>query len=152
MLEKRNIKFISIIVAAAVFFVVWYLSTYEFSLYDNKIESVIIGNSEFRAEVVSGGWKMQKGLGKRNDLCDVCGMLFKFPQAGKYSFWMKDMRFPLDIVWIKNGEVVHIEKNVSENFSGILSPQVYANSVLEINAGNADRIGIRIGDQVTFKY
>ena len=41
-------------------------------------------------------------------------MLFRFSQAEKYSFWMKDMRFPLDIIWIKNREVVHIEKNISE--------------------------------------
>ena len=65
----------------------------------------------------------------------------------QYSFWMKDMRFPLDIIWIKNGEVVHVEKNVLENFSGILSPQVDADSVLEINAGNVDKLDIKIGDR-----
>ena len=150
MFEKRNIKFIGMIMAAAVFFMVWYISTYEFSLHGNKIETVTISNSKFRAEVVLSDKKMQKGLGGRNGLCDSCAMLFKFPQAGKHSFWMKDMRFPLDIVWIKEGEAMHIEKNVSENFSGILSPPVDADSVLEINAGSADKIVLKIGDETSF--
>ena len=60
---------------------------------------------------------------------------------------MKDMRFPLDIIWIKNGEVVYVEKNVSEKFSGTLSPQAEADSVLEINAGNADKLSIKVGNK-----
>ena len=60
------------------------------------------------------------------------------------------MRFPLDIIWILDGKIVHIEKNVSEKFSGTLSPQVDADSVLEINAGIVDKIGIKISDKTSF--
>ena len=147
MLEKRNTILVIVIMIAAVFFVSWYISIRIYSLHGNKIETVTIGNSKFYAEVVSSDVKMQKGLGGRSGLCDSCAMLFKFSQAEMHSFWMKDMRFPLDIIWIKNGEVVHVEKNVLENFSGILSPQVDADSVLEINAGNVDKLDIKIGDR-----
>ena len=116
-------------------------------MHGNKIEIVKIGNEKFYSEVVLSDTKMKKGLGGRNKLCDSCAMLFKFPQVGKYSFWMKDMRFPLDIIWIKDGTVVHIEKNISENFSETLSPQVDTDSVLEINAGNVDKFNIKIGDK-----
>ena len=146
MLKIKNIILIVIIIiiTSAVF---WYISTHVYSLYGNKIENVKIGNNEFRSEVVLSDAKMQKGLGGRNCLCDSCAMLFKFSQVGKYSFWMKDMRFPLDIIWIKNEEVVYIEKNISENFLGTLSPQIDADSVLEINAGNVDKFNIKIGDK-----
>lgn len=147
MLNKKNILLfiitISIIIAA-----ICYVSTYKFSLHGNKIETVTIGSGKFRAEVVSSDKKMQKGLGGRNGLCDSCAMLFEFSQAGKHSFWMKDMRFPLDIIWIKDGEVLYIEKNVSENFSGTLSPRVDADSVLEIAAGSADKFSIEAGNKL----
>ncbi len=52
-----------------------------------------------------------KGLSIKNTLNDNEGMLFLFNVPGEYSFWMKDMKFPLDIIWINsNHEIVHIEK------------------------------------------
>jgi uncharacterized membrane protein (UPF0127 family) len=147
---KTKTVILFIITISVVATTLWYISTHVYSLYGDKIETVKIGNSEFRSEVVSSDAKIQKGLGGRSGLYDSCAMLFKFPRAGTYSFWMKDMRFPLDIIWILDGKIVHIEKNISEKFSGTLSPQVDADSVLEINAGIADKIGIKISDKTSF--
>jgi uncharacterized membrane protein (UPF0127 family) len=63
---------------------------------------------------------------------------------------MKDMKFPLDIIWISENKIVHIEKNVSEKFSGILSPPVDADEVIEINAGLSDQYGFKLGNEVRF--
>jgi uncharacterized protein len=147
MFKKKNILlylFLIVLIVGAF----WHITAHVYSLNGNRIKTVNIGNQVFYAETVSNPEKMQKGLGKRNELCQSCAMLFQFSQPGKRSFWMKDMRFPLDIIWASNGKIVHIEKNVSEDFSGIFSPQVLADQVLEINAGLSDKLGIEIGDNV----
>lgn len=147
-MRKMNNKaaiFIILIVSVSI---IWFISSHIYSFHGNKIERITIVGKKFDAEVVSGNAKLQKGLGGRNGLCDSCAMLFKFPSPEKYTFWMKGMRFPLDIIWLKDKEIVHIEKNVSENFLGILTPQSDADSVLEINAGNVDKFGIEIGQMV----
>lgn len=130
--------------------VIWHISTRIYSPNGNRIEKVSIGDYVFYAEVVSSGEKLQKGLGGRENLCENCAMLFKFPQLEKYSFWMKDMQFPLDIIWLRNREVVHIEKNVSKDFSGILAPQTEADQVVELNAGVVDKAEIKEGEIVSF--
>ena len=143
---KTIISFIIII--SAVILALWLVSIRVYSFHGNKIEKITINNKTFYAEVVSSPDKMQKGLGERKSLCQSCAMIFEFPQTGRYPFWMKDMHFPLDIIWISGGKVVYLEKNVSENFSGVITPPNDANQVLEINAGNIEKLGIKIGDKV----
>ena len=54
-----------------------------------------------------------KGLSIKNTLNESEGMLFPFDTPGEYSFWMKDMKFPIDIIWIdSNYKIVYIEKNL----------------------------------------
>jgi uncharacterized membrane protein (UPF0127 family) len=85
-------------------------------------------------------------------------MLFIFETADQYSFWMKDMRFPLDLVWLSaDCVVVDITKGAPppEPGQGLADLPTYrpaepAQYVLEINAGEAESAGIRIGDPVEF--
>lgn len=128
----------------------WYIPNRIFSVYGNKITRLTAGSRVFYVEIVSSEKKLQKGLGDRKKMCDYCGMLFKFKEQGRYSFWMKDMRFPLDIIWLKDGEVVYLEKNVSEKSSKTIFPNADADSVLEINAGISDEIGLKKGDKIGF--
>lgn len=109
---------------------------------------IAINGKTIVVEKVFDSQKMELGLGKRKNICQNCGMLFVFPGPGKRSFWMKDMQFDLDILWLNNKKIVHIEKNVSAKFAGILSPDKLADQVLEIPAGFADKIGIKEGDLV----
>lgn len=111
---------------------------------------VTVGEQTFQVEVVSVKNDLEKGLGGRDGLCLSCGMLFKFSQPGKYAFWMKDMKFPIDILWIYEGKIVHLEKNVSPTLVGTLSPAEQADSVLEINSGKSDEFGFKVGDNVKF--
>lgn len=145
--KKILLSIIAIILAVFAFS---YISKHSYSLEGNKIVSAKIKNNIFNAEVVSSDEKMQKGLGGRSKMCQFCGMLFEFSEAGRYSFWMKDMRFPLDIVWISKNKVVHIEKNVKPDFDGILTPSEDADNVLELNAGTVDKSDLQIGDTVSF--
>ena len=79
-------------------------------------------------------------------------MLFIFDAPGRYGFWMKDMNFPLDIIWInQNGIVVDIERNVTPetyNQKKTYINQSEASYVLEINAGMAAKFGLYLGSKV----
>jgi len=148
MFNKKNIIFGTIVIVGIIFTTLWYVSTRVYSFNGNKIEKISIGNNIFYSEIVRDADKMQGGLGGRSSLCQSCAILFQFSTAGKYTFWMKDMRFPLDIIWVSNGRIVYLEKNVSEKFSGIMVTPVDADWVIEINSGVSDKLGIKIGDSV----
>lgn len=94
-----------------------------------------------------------KGLSIKNSLNDSEGMLFPFEKPGDYSFWMKDMKFPIDIIWIDpNNKIVHIEKNLQPCiffiFCPSYSPDANAKYVLEVNSNYTTRHNITIGDSV----
>jgi hypothetical protein len=82
------------------------------------------------------------------------GMLFLLG-PGMHTFWMKDMRFPLDIIWIRDGVAVEIAANMpaptsSIGLPAIHEPLVEADAVLEINAGQAKALGIEVGTPMPF--
>ena len=115
---------------------------------NGQFNQIVIRRHVFKAEVITTQEKKEKGLGGRKSICGDCGMLFVFDKAGKYAFWMKDMQFALDILWIKDGKINFIEKNVQPSFPATMTPSENSNQVLELNAGTIDRLGITIGDEV----
>ena len=105
----------------------------------------------FSLEVVRTPEEQERGLGFRESLCERCGMLFLFPYSDRHGFWMKGMRFPIDILWIRNETIVHIERSVDfRDQRRVYRPDQPADRVLELNAGVCDRIGIREGDGISF--
>jgi len=109
--------------------------------------SLIVGKEKFQAEVSRTPESRSKGLSFRDKLCFDCAMLFVFDQPGQYGFWMKDMRFPIDILWIRNGKIVHKETNVSEKNPTTLKPDVEADMVLEVRPNSP----LQKGDTVILK-
>ena len=99
-----------------------------------------------------------QGLSGRASLDAGTGMLFVFGKAERLRFWMREMEFPLDIVWISAGcRVVDVSENVPAPEPGTpladlprYSPDAPAKYVLEINGGEAAALGLRIGDAVEF--
>lgn len=113
---------------------------------------VILGGASFSVEIADTDEKRERGLGYRDALCDTCGMFFVFDRPDVYGFWMKGMRFPLDILWIREGRVIHIERGVDfHDQQKIYQPSSLADRVLELNAGICEKRGIREGDAVTFE-
>lgn len=95
-----------------------------------------------------------KGLMYRDALAHDSGMLFVFPREEAFSFWMKDTFIPLDILFIsRDKKVVTIHKNAAP-CTTLVCPRYTATAnalyVLEVNAGFADRYGIKEGDVVAF--
>ena len=102
----------------------------------------------FLAELAVSSQDMEKGLGERKGLCVRCAMLFDFKNKGNHAFWMKGMRFDLDIIWISEGKVVYIERNFSKDSKKTVRPGVFSDKVLEINSGMAEKYGIDVGDEI----
>jgi uncharacterized membrane protein (UPF0127 family) len=59
-----------------------------------------------KIELANTPQKREYGLMNRTNLCDKCGMIFVFPVANTYSFWMKDTKIPLDIIFVKDDGVI----------------------------------------------
>jgi len=96
------------------------------------------------------------GLMFHDSLKNDQGMLFIFDQPGYYDFWMKNMKFSLDIIWIdENEKIIHIEHSahpcVEDEPCSTYKPQKKAVYVLEISAGDAKKHSFDIGDRVTFQ-
>ena len=112
---------------------------------------VTIRNRKVAIEIADTPQKQALGLGERNDLPWDHGMLFTYERAGFRSFWMKGMRFSIDIVWILNERIVGIDPNVPFEKGGngpTLNAPSLIDAVLEVPAGYAAARGWRIGDRV----
>lgn len=116
---------------------------------------VIIGPHTFDVEVVTSETDQEIGLTKYNSIANNQGMLFLFPQPGFYSFWMKGMKFPLDMVFIHDDIIVSFVENATPASVNDANPQIYrpessANKVLEMNSGLIKNDAIKKGDRVKF--
>ncbi|MDE2041039.1 MAG: DUF192 domain-containing protein [Patescibacteria group bacterium] len=104
------------------------------------------------AEIASTSDQQELGLGNRASLPADHGMLFVFPHPGDYGFWMKDMHFDLDMVWISsNKKVVAVSHDVPvDSYPAVFYPPLAVSYVLEINADAASRFGIATDTQLAF--
>jgi uncharacterized membrane protein (UPF0127 family) len=93
----------------------------------------------------------QKGLSGREALADNEGMFFIFERAEKHSFWMKDMNFSIDIVWINDAyTIVDITENLHpESYPKTYRPSIPVRYVLELPSGWIERNKVNMGDMVT---
>jgi uncharacterized membrane protein (UPF0127 family) len=112
----------------------------------------VFGSVTVAMEVARTDTERQRGLGGHAPLGETDGMLFVFERPSFHAFWMKGMLFPLDLMWIENGQVVYVERNApnyppetSDRVLPIYAPPALATYVLEVNAGFADRYGIGEG-------
>ncbi len=115
-----------------------------------KVSTVTINGAKIEVELADTSAKRMKGLSGRQSLAPDKGLLFLFNRPGIYSFWMKDMNFPIDIIWIgPDYRIVDITYNLTpDTFPKSFRPQMPAKFVLEVNAGFARERGIKIGDKI----
>ena len=109
-----------------------------------------IGEKTIPVEIADTVEARTLGLSGRKSLEHNSGLLFVFENPSLYNFWMKDMHFAIDIVWIdENWTVVDIDEAVSpETFPTAFTPSTAVNYVLELNSGDASRLGIDIGSKL----
>ena len=109
-------------------------------------------NGRLSCELASTPTERAAGLSNRTSLCPACCMLFSFESSGRHGFWMKDMRFPIDIVFLDgDGRVVDAWENAqpcTPQACPVRYPAADARYVVEVNAGAAGRFGMVSGGLV----
>ncbi len=117
-----------------------------------------IADKEIILEIADTPQKIAKGLSKRNSLNENRGMLFILNSDTRPYFWMKDMNFAIDILWIDKFNIVGIEKNVQpepgklDSELTLYQPPSPIDMVLEVNAGFAEKNGIKVGDRIRLNF
>lgn len=120
-----------------------------FYLPPSNSTKIKIAETNYNIELAKTIAQKTKGLSKRTNLCKNCGMLFIFGFETNLPFWMKDTLIPLDMIWLdKNGKVVDIQTANEINSSKIYQNQTPAQYVLELNANDSQKIGLKIGDKI----
>jgi len=113
---------------------------------------VHIGDMPIKVSVANTPELREKGLSGTKKLADDEGMLFIFDESDYHGIWMKDMNFPIDIVWIGDDKkVIGITEGAQPNSypHTIFEPPKPARYVLELNEDFADSFSVTVGDQVT---
>ncbi|MBI5356174.1 DUF192 domain-containing protein [Candidatus Collierbacteria bacterium] len=114
-----------------------------------------VGNTELNVEIASTPEKAQKGLSDRNEIGSD-GMLFEINPPRQTAFWMKDMMFPLDIIWISGNKITGIDKNVpipptnaTDDKLPLYNSPSSVNYVLELPAGTVSKLKIDLSSQIS---
>lgn len=115
--------------------------------------NVTVAASAITAEIASDPADRERGLSGRDALAAGHGMLFVFPESQPYGFWMPDMHFAIDIIWIDESKhIIYIAPNATpESYPHIFAPPVPARYVLEVPKGEAAKNGWGIGDPVDWQ-
>jgi hypothetical protein len=116
---------------------------------------VRVGSEVVAVDIADEPEERRQGLSGRARLGEDEGMLFVFSDKAVRSFWMPDMNFGLDMIWVKDDRIVHITREASpggDNPIERYSSQLPVNYVLEVNAGYAEKKGIEVGDRVEIQY
>ncbi len=114
--------------------------------------SITIRDRTVQLEIAQTPAEQARGLGDRDELAWGHGMLFEYPAPGFPGFWMKGMRFDIDIVWIREGRIVDVSHRVRHFPEGpgpTIRPRQLTDTVLEVPAGFAQAHSWRVGDRAT---
>lgn len=159
MAKKTKLMSLGVLVLLAILFIFMNIKSASFQnpqkvLYqmkDHQITLLRIGEKTLNVEVVNTPVSRNQGLSDREEIGSD-GMLFVFPGKGVAQFWMKDMNFDLDFIWIADGKVVEITRNVQAPQPGIplselttYQPSQPMEMMLEVRAGDTEKWGIKVG-------
>jgi len=119
-------------------------------------KQVCFNSQCYQVEIADTCITRAKGLQYRETLPEDRGMLFVFQSIGPRGFWMKDTPIPLDIIWLDDDKrVLAIEQNAPpciRNPCPIYKPEVPTRFVLEVNAGQVEKLSLQLGDRLTFNW
>ena len=152
--KKRIIEFILIVIIIGTFTIVFLEREnlrFEYPKTDKtSIRGIYINDMPMWVDVADSVKEIKTGLSGRTTLEIGQGMLFIFDKLDFYGMWMKDMNFPIDIIWIdENLQIIDIKTQVlQKSYSEIFYPVQKALYVIEVNAGFSELNNIKIGDKV----
>lgn len=111
-------------------------------------QEIIINENKLNAHFVTEPEDRARGLSIFDSLPEDEAMVFQFDKPGKYSFWMREMKFPIDILWLdEEKRVVSLKERAQpEDFPETYKPDDMALYVVEVNAGYVEKNNIAKGD------
>lgn len=114
--------------------------------------TITINGQTIDVDVARTEGEREQGLSGRQPLAADQGMLFLFPKPDTYGFWMKDMNFSIDMIWIGvDRHILYIVPNAApDTYPHVFAPPTPATVVLEVPANTATRLGWKPGDKVMF--
>lgn len=158
MKEKTQwiVAFLSVVLLAVAVYLFAFVRFAQTGQVLEETQVSFVGGPTLIAEVADDLEEQVLGLSFRENLKPEHGMLFLYNDQDQRLFWMKDMRFAIDIVWISDGVVVGIESNVPPPVSGKDELKIYASpadvdAVLEVQAGYMQQQGLTVGSQINVK-
>jgi uncharacterized membrane protein (UPF0127 family) len=132
------------------FVLILFLASLIFVRVSTKGPTVRIGGVTIAVTLAQTPQEQEQGLSGTAPLTPNTGMLFVFPKPARYSFWMKDMNYPIDIVWIgEDKKIVHFVANAKpESYPNTFTSEAEALYVLEVPSGFIQENHVSIGDKV----
>ncbi len=113
-----------------------------------------IQGEKFDARIADTNTRRMRGLSGTSALGKNEAMLFVFNTPSQESFWMKDMNYALDIIWLRDKKIIDIAARVSpgaqknDSELPLYTPRLPADQVVEVIAGTVDRLNLKIGDTI----
>ncbi|MDP2788902.1 MAG: DUF192 domain-containing protein [bacterium] len=156
---KESIFFIILVAVVVVWNFMWVEKKYTppaslLTIQESKIKYTELAGKKIKVELAQMSETRAQGLSGRVSIPEDEGMLFIFENSAQHLFWMKDMKFALDIIWInEDGVVVYIKKSLtSATYPEVFKPGKNAKYVLEVNAGFSEKNNLKEGDSVNFTF
>jgi uncharacterized protein len=154
-MDKKILLILGLLILAAVIAAIARGNFKKNSSSSDDLSTVSINGQTYQVEIVSTIEAQARGLSGRERLEKNSGMLFVYSEPASQAFWMKGMKFPIDIIWIKEQKIVGITENAPVDSN--LIPKIYnspgkVDLVLEVAAGTAAATGIKVGDAVKVLY
>ncbi len=115
--------------------------------------TIAVDDTPIVVEVADNPQQHKRGLSGRNGLARGHGMLFLMEESGTPGFWMKDMKFPVDIIWIdEKGIIVDVSPAISpDTYPALYYPKTPVRFVLETESGFIQEHSISIGNRVSLR-
>jgi len=120
-------------------------------------KDITVGSVPLKVGVANDEAERKEGLSGKSSLPEAEGLLFDFGQKDIFpSFWMRGMLIPIDIIWINDGKIAKIDKNLTppekdtpDSSLKLYYPDKPVDYVLEVNAGFSDKNSLKVGDSVS---
>ncbi len=144
---------LALIFSFVIISILFFVKPWESQSVEDKVEITFDNGLQIFVDIADIKPSRKMGLMYREKMGSNEGMLFVFDTEDYYSFWMRNMKFPVDMIWIDiNKRVIHIEEDVPVcvgEACEFYHPSKPAKYMLEINAGIASQGRIKIGDRIT---
>jgi len=153
---SENVKLIFLFLPVLVLILLIGLASNFKTFFQGERPYVLINDQRIYVEIADSFEERKQGLSGRESLDSDKGVLFIYPEPGSYSFWMKEMKFNLDFVFINDQEVVDLKENIPFPQEGeepqIIKAEAEFDKALEVNQGIIKEIDIEVGDEVIIPF